>query len=69
MLHDVAEAGPGHQIQTAKKSLAPRLLASVAHPPSLCEFPAGTAVLKGSWDLVTEVIRKVAIVIITCNPH
>ena len=26
-------------------------------------------VLKGSWDLVTEVISKVAIVIITYNPN
>ena len=32
--------------------------------PSLCD-----ALLKGSWDVVAELINKVTIVIITYNPN
>ena len=31
--------------------------------------PEGVQLLKGSWDLVTRVINKVTILIITYNPN
>ena len=36
---------------------------------SLPESCCSSSVLKGSWDLVTEVINKVAVVILTYNPN